>query len=154
MIKQIYTTIKKILNLVVFGDTKRPPIFYGEFSSPTLPFRYKSWNEDGYKTRKVSMRLTLDTIKLELCWGGHDLEWDISIASNTHGTLYYTTTYYSAIPELKTVIDFMCDTAVTEERSRNRREKIANATQEINVYRELLPKLNAIGDTHADERRD
>ena len=135
--------IKELLKVWLLGDIKRPPKFYAQFESPTLPFRYNCRQDERGKAY-IFMGLNLEKAKLEVSWSARYLKWNILIVSENFGTLTYEGTYYDFQPDLKRIIDFMCETARREYRHAVRRETITTATREINLFRELLPQLEAL----------
>ena len=134
---------KELLKVWLLGDIKRPPKFYAQFESPTLPFRYNCRQDERGKAY-IFMGLNLEKAKLEVSWSARYLKWNILIVSENFGTLTYEGTYYDFQPDLKRIIDFMCETARREYRHAVRRETITTATREINLFRELLPQLEAL----------
>lgn len=143
--------IKELLKVWLLGDIKRPPKFYAKFESPTLPFKYQC-RQDEYRGKSyVFMCLNLEKAKIEVSWSARSLKWDILIVSDNFGTLTYEGTYYKFNPELKRIIDFMCDAARREYQAAVRRESISNATREVNLFRELLPQIEALENDRAQK---
>ena len=125
--------IKELLKVWLLGDIKRPPKFYAQFESPTLPFRYNCRQDERGKAH-VFMGLKLEKTKLEVSWSACYLKWNVLIVSDNFGTLTYEGTYYDFQPDLKRIIDFMCETA-----SREYRHAV-----KVNLFREILPQLEAL----------
>jgi len=135
--------IKEMLKVWFLGDIKRPPKLYAQFESPTLPFRYNCRQDERGKAY-VFMGLQLEKAKIEITWTARHLRWNVLIVSDNFGSLAYEGTYFKFNPELKRVIDFMCDTTNREYLVAVRRESITTATREVNLFRELLPQLEAL----------
>jgi hypothetical protein len=136
--------MKELFKLFVLGDTKRPPIFYVIFDSPTFSkFKYKcSW--DAYSKVCILMQVTLEKCKVEVSWSARTLKWKVLFEGDNFGTLTYNGTYHRFHSDIKRIIDFMCVTAEREYQRTVIREAVSTATREVNAFREITNQIEAL----------
>lgn len=138
---------KELFKISMLGDLKRPPKFYGEFKSPTIKdFHYAfAFDPSVYGNKHYSIKMTLEQecFTIQILWRSSFHMWNVGVTS-TQGNLSYQSKYYKFSPEVKQIIDFMCTIACREHKRVVRREALADASREINIFREILPKLEEL----------
>lgn len=137
-------SFKDVLKLWVLGDTKRPPQYYIDFKSPTFSNFGYSCIQDGYGKPHVHMRIELgDALEVKVSWSAKGNKWSVLLISDA-GSMSYCAPYAKFHPDVKRIVDFMCDAAEREYVQEIKRNAISQATREIKLFKEILPRLDAL----------
>ena len=139
-------TFKEILKIITLGDTKRPPkLGYEKFTTnskeSSFTYEYGSYKHSyGNKHYWIRFQLSKDDFSTSIYWTNVSFDWNILICSKDDH-LTYEGRYYQLKYEVKNLIHFVCCLAKHEYRKQRRENKLALASKEVRLFRELNKKI-------------
>lgn len=141
-------TFKEILQICTLGDTKRPPkLGYDQFTTNSnngnsnFTYEYGSYKHSyGNKHYWIRFRLSKDDFSTSIYWNNVDFNWNILICiKDDH--LNCEGKYYQLKYEIKNLIHFVCVLAKHEYRKQRHANRLALASKEVRIFRELDKKI-------------
>jgi hypothetical protein len=134
----------RIKEILFSKDIKTPPKYLRDFSSSSLGFKYSYATCSNSYVAYYQIKISLEKdFSIFILWDSCSAAWDVSISANG-STLKYFGKYYSFHPDLKRLIDLICNIAHREYLRINRLDKINIATKEIKIFKDIIPKLEKL----------